>query len=319
MTIASADIAPSAEPLPTHLREGPFAIRTDALTKRYGAETVLHGVSLEVPEGAVYVLVGPNGAGKSTTFKILMDLLRPESGSATVLGLDPRTQGTRVRGLVGYVPERFEWGYPWMRVRDLLDYHASYFASWDADYAAKLVRLFDLRLDRKFGSLSKGQTRRVHLTMALAHRPRLLLLDEPTDGLDPVMLDDTLGLLVEHIAASPTTLVISTHQVHDVDRLADHVGVMRGGRIILQAPRDVLRRNLLEYRFEAPEPWLSSPDFGDAVLRRESLGREMRWRIWGDEADVVERLARTGAAVRDASALTLADAALTLLRRGGAR
>ena len=317
MITASALPARSALTLPTRLSDGPFAVRTDGLTKRFGVETALHEVNLEVPEGSIYVLVGPNGAGKSTTFKILMDLLRADAGSANVLGLDPRAHGPRVRAGVGYVPERFEWGYPWMRVRQLLAHHATYFPTWDHDYAAKLVRLFDLRPERKFGSLSKGQTRRVHLTMALAHRPRLLLLDEPTDGLDPVMLDDTLGLLVEHIAESPTTLVISTHQVHDVDRLADHVGVMRGGRIVLQAPRDQVRRKLLQYRIETPEPWIAEPELGDAVLRRESLGREMRWRIWGEETEVVERLARAGATVRDVTALTLADASLTLLRRGG--
>jgi ABC-2 type transport system ATP-binding protein len=317
MKTASREILGMKTSLPTELTEGPFDVRTDQLVKRFGAETVLHGVSLQVPEGGVYVLVGPNGAGKSTTFKILMDLLRADDGSATVLGLDPRTDGPRVRARIGYVPERFEWGYPWMRVGQLLEHHSAYFPSWDREYAARLVRLFDLRPDRRFASLSKGQTRRVHLTMALAHRPPLLVLDEPTDGLDPVMLDDTLGLLADHIAATPTTLLLSTHQVHDVDRLADHVGVMRDGRIILQAPRDVLRRSLLQYRVEAPEPWLGTPDLGVAVLRRESLGREMRWRIWGEEADVVERFARAGATVRDVTSLTLAEASLTLLRRGG--
>jgi len=304
-------------PLPTRIEAGPFAVATENVSKHFGTEAALRGVNLQVPEGAVYVLIGPNGAGKSTTFRILLDLLRADSGSAKVLGLDPRSDGARLRAGIGYVPERFDWGYPWMRVGQLLAYHASHFSTWDHEYAAKLVRLFDLRPDRKFGSLSKGQTRRVHLAMALAHRPRLLVLDEPTDGLDPVMLDQTLGLLMDHVAETPTTLLISTHQVHDVDRLADYVGVMRGGRIIFQAPREVLRQNLLQYRIEPPDAWRGLPEFDGTVLWREALGREMRWRIWGEQGDVLESCARVGAVVRETTSLSLAEASLTILRHEG--
>lgn len=303
--------------LPTRIETGPFATTTEGLVKRFGSEAALEDVSLQVPEGAVYVLIGPNGAGKSTTFRILLDLLRADSGSANVLGLDPRTDGPRLRAAIGYVPERFDWGYPWMRVGQLLAHHAAYFTTWDHQYEAKLVRLFGLRLDRKFSSLSKGETRRVHLTMALAHRPRLLVLDEPTDGLDPMMLDETLGLLMDHVGETPTTLLISTHQVHDVDRLADYVGVMRRGRIIFQAPRDVLRQKLLQYRIEPSDPWPGMPEFDGTVLWREALGREMRWRIWGEEGDVLESLARVGAVVRETTSLSLAEASLTILRREG--
>lgn len=301
--------------LPTDLSGGPLAVHTRALAKRFGRETALDGVTLQVPEGAVYVLVGPNGAGKSTTFKVLLDLVRADTGSAEVFGLDPRAHGPMVRAQIGYVPERHDWGYGWMRVDRLLRHHATYFPAWDAEYAARLAKIFGLRLDRKFGSLSKGQGRRVHLTMALAHRPRLLVLDEPTDGLDPVMLDDTLGLLTDHIADTPTTVLISTHQVHDVDRLADHVGVMRDGRLVLQVPREDLHRRLRRYRAEVPDGWAGPPALNGAVLRKGSFGREIQWSIWGEEREIVEQLTRAGATVRDAAPLTLADAAVALLSR----
>lgn len=300
--------------LPTHL-PGPFAVDTQGLVKRFRQETALDRLDLQVPEGAVYVLVGPNGAGKSTAFKVLVDLLRPDEGTARVFGMDPRAQGPAVRARIGYVPERHDWGHGWMRVGRLLEHHAVFFPAWDREYAARLARAFDLRLERRLGSLSKGQGRRVHLVMALAHRPDLLVLDEPTDGLDPVMLDETLGILTDHLAETPTTVLLSTHQVHEVDRLADHVGVMRGGRLVLQAPRERLHAELRRYHAAVPDGWAGAPELNGSVLRRGVLGREIQWSIWGPEREVVEHLTRAGATVRSAVPLTLHEAALALLSR----
>ena len=301
--------------LPTRLEGGPFAAATRGLVKTFGRETALDHVDLQVPEGAVYVLVGPNGAGKSTTFRVLLDLVRADAGTAEVFGMDPRTRGPEVRAQIGYVPERHDWGYGWMRVGRLLEHHARFHPTWDAEYADQLASAFDLRLDRRLGTLSKGQGRRVHLLMALAHRPRLLVLDEPTDGLDPVMVDETLGLLTEHIAETGTTVLLSTHLVHDVDSLADHVGVMRDGRLMLQVPRETLHRRLRRYRAAVPEGWAGAPELNGSVLRRGSLGLEIQWSVWGDEREVAGQLARAGARVRDAAPLTLADAAVALLGR----
>jgi ABC-2 type transport system ATP-binding protein len=302
--------------LPTRLEapdNGVFGIETRDLVKRFGADVALDRVTLQVPEGAVYVLVGPNGAGKSTIFRMLLDLARPDGGHASLLGADPRVRGAALRATTGYVPEHHTWGHPWMSVGAMLAHHATYFRTWDTEYAAQLARGFGLRSDRRVGALSKGQGRRVHLVMALAHRPRILLLDEPTDGLDPVMLDETLALLADHLASSPTTVLLSTHQVGDVDRLVDHVGVMRHGRLILQATRDVLHRSLRRYRAEVPAWWQGVPALDGSVLRRARLGREIQWSVWGEERAVVERLSDSGAVVRDVAPLTLNDAALTLL------
>ncbi len=151
--------------------------------------------------------------------------------------------------------------------------------------------------------------------MALAHRPRLLILDEPTDGLDPVMRDETLGLLVEHITETPTTVLISTHLVHEVDRLADHLGVMRDGKLTAQLPRDQLHRMLRRYRADVPEGWSGVPGLNGTVVRRSGIGREIQWSVWGEEAEVTRHLVSAGATVRDAAPLTLEDAAIALLSR----
>lgn len=302
--------------LPIRLEEASeLAVATHALTKRFGAETGLDSVSLQVPEGSVYVLVGPNGAGKTTTMKVLLGILHPDAGRAEVLGMDPAAQGPRVRAQVGYVPERADWGYPWMRIGRMLEHHAAYFPAWDGEYAGRLARAFDLPLGKRLDRVSKGVARRTHLVMALAHRPPLLLLDEPTDGLDPVMRDETLGLLAEHVAQTGCTALVSTHLVHEVDRLADHLGVIRNGRLDAQLTRDHLHRMLRRYRADIPEGWSGVPGLDGTVVKRGGVGREIQWSVWGHEPEVVRLLAASGATVRDAAPLTLEDAAIALLSR----
>jgi ABC-2 type transport system ATP-binding protein len=300
-------------PLPTRLRDGELAVDTRGLTKRFGDQVALNDVTLQVPTGAVYLLVGPNGAGKSTTLKVLLDLVRAEKGTAEVFGLDTRERAPEVRANIGYVPERPDWGYGWMRVGRLLEHHALYYPTWDPNYAARLAQKFELRLDRKMGVLSKGQARRVHLTMALAHRPPLLLLDEPTDGLDPFMRDETLGVIADHLAESPTTVVLSTHHVEEVEGLADHIGVLRNGELRAQMSRDDLNANLRRYRVEVPDGWSGVAALNGTVLRRVAAPREVQWTVWGPEAEIVQKLSGSGGTVREVVPLSLIDATLALL------
>jgi len=168
-------------------------------------------------------------------------------------------------------------------------------------------------MDRKIGVLSKGQARRVHLTMALAHRPPLLLLDEPTDGLDPLMRDETLGVIADHLADSPTTVVLSTHHVEEVERLADHIGVLRNGELRAQMSRTDLDAGLRRYRVEVPERWAGAPSLNGSVLRRVTSAREIQWTVWGQEADVLQKLTAAGGTVREVAPLSLLDATLALL------
>jgi ABC-2 type transport system ATP-binding protein len=296
----------------------PLAVSTQALVKRYGDVVALQGVDLQVPQGAVYVLAGANGAGKTTLLEILLDLVSPTAGSARVLGLDCRRQGPQARAQIGYVSARPDWGYGWMTVGRLLQHHAAFYPGWDAPYAARLADVFALPLGRKFGTLSRGHARRVQLVLALAHRPPLLLLDEPTDGLDRLVRDELLGILAEHLVETPTTILMSTHLIHEVDPLADHLGVLRDGRLVAQLPRDRLHRMLRRYRAEVPAGWIPPDVLERAVVHRTGSGREIRWIVWGEEAEVAAHLARAGATLREASPLTLDDAVLALLRPGGA-
>ena len=298
--------------------EGAWAVATHGLRRRYGGRTALDGVDLRVPEGAVYLLAGGNGAGKSTTLKVLMNLERPDAGTAEVLGLDTGRDGPRVRARVGYVPEHSAHPYRWMTCGRLLRHAAAYHPAWDAAYAGRLGSAFGLPLDRRVGALSKGETRRLQLVLALAPRPPVLLLDEPTDGLDPPARRRTLALLAEHLADTPATVVISTHQLHEVESLADHLGVLRDGRLAAQLSRDALRRTVRRYRVEVPEGWTAPPGLEVRSARRSAAGREAQWTLVGEEREVVERLALAGARVREVTPLGLEDAALAFLPDEGA-
>jgi ABC-2 type transport system ATP-binding protein len=296
---------------------GAHALATHGLRRRYGAETALDGVDLRVPEGAVYVLVGANGAGKSTAMRLAMNLERPDAGRAEVFGMDAARRGPEVRAQVGYVPETADHGYRWMTCGELLRHAAAYRPTWDHAYAARLSDAFELRAERGVGTLSKGEARRLHLVLALAHRPPLLLLDEPTDGLDVVVRRRAMGLLAEHLADTPTTVVVSTHHLAEVESLADHVGVLRAGRLLAQMPRDEARRTVLRYRVEAPDGWAPPPGLAAGEPRR--VGRQAEWTLVGEEGEVTARLAAAGARVHDVAALGLEDAVLALLAMEAAR
>jgi ABC-2 type transport system ATP-binding protein len=289
------------------------AVGTTNLSKSYGNQPALDRVNLSVPEGAVYVLVGANGSGKSSTFKILLNLERPTSGSASVFGLDTGSDAPWVRAGIGYVPEQQESPYPWMTCERLLQHVAAYYASWNSGYADHLVKSLDVRIKRKTGTLSKGELRRLQLVMAMAHRPRLLLLDEPTEGLDPVARRSLLTLLSEHLSDSPTTVVLSTHHVHEVDTLADYIGTLNSGKLVAQMSRDAMDRDIRRYQLELPDNWKTPSGFNATPLRRSTRSNDAQWTIIGNEREVVERLTHTGVRVLEAQPLSFDDAALALL------
>jgi ABC-2 type transport system ATP-binding protein len=292
-----------------------LAVRTEGLVKRFGRETALAGVDLSVPEGAVYLLAGTNGAGKSTLLRTLLNIERPNRGTATVLGLDSAANGPEVRASAGYVPETGEGTYGWMRAGRFLAHHAGYQPQWDEHYAQHLVRLLDVRMESRLGTLSKGQARRVQIVAALAHRPPVLLLDELTDGLDPLAREEVLGLLAAHLADTGATAILSTHLVAEVETLVDHVGVLRSGRLVSQAPAERLLARLQRYELDAPEGWTAPDALLAMVLRRESgPGKSERLVGAGAEGPLVAAVASSGAQVRDITRLSLAEAIPILLQ-----
>jgi ABC-2 type transport system ATP-binding protein len=290
-----------------------FAVATHGLSMQYGKQRALDSVDLRVPEGAVYVLIGANGAGKSTAMKVLLNLVRPDAGRAEVFGLDTALHGPQTRAQIGYIPESHHHEYSWTTCGRLMQHVAAYYPAWDHAYAAHLSEVFRVLPDRKVGTLSKGESRRLQFVLALAHRPPLLLLDEPTDGLDPMVRNRTLTQLAEHLADTPTTVVIATHHIAEVESLADHVGVLRDGALVAQMTRDDLRSTVLRYRLEVPEGWQPPAGLRPANVRRSRAGREVECTVVGERAEMTARLTSSGAAVSDATPLPLEEAALAFL------
>ena len=296
--------------------DSPLAVSTEGLTKLYGTKPGLTGLDLCVPEGAVYVLAGPNGAGKTTTLRLLLGLTRPDTGRSQVFDRDPLRQGGEVRAAIGYVPEAHHTPYAWMKVGRMLAHLAAYRPNWDDGYAERLTRELELATEEHYGELSKGEARRVQLAAALAHRPPLLLFDEPTDGLDPVMRERFFALLADHLAAaaSPTTVVLSTHLVQETELLASHLGVLRGGRLSLQLESAELEARLCRYRADVKEGFADAAELENAVVERREARGEIDWVIWGDRERVLEKLRGAGAHPRHVRPLSLDEAAKTWIR-----
>lgn len=210
-------------------------IAVSGLTRRFGANTALDAVDLTIARGGVYGLVGANGAGKTTLIKHILGLLRAESGSVRVFGKDPVEDPVGVLSRIGYLSEENDLP-GWMRVEELMRYSKAFYPNWDDAYAEELRKTFGLDPAAKIKSLSKGQKARAGLVIALAYRPELLLLDEPSSGLDPIVRRDILGAIMRTIADEGRTVLFSSHLLDEVEQVADHVTMIKAGRILVSAP-----------------------------------------------------------------------------------
>ena len=229
------------------------AILTEGLTKRYGRRPGIEQLDLEVHPGEVFGFIGPNGAGKSTTIRLLLDLLRPTAGRATVLDLDARADSVAVRRSVGYLPGEFGLDVR-MTPRQLLQYFATLRGMRDVGDAPALAERLDLDLDLPMGRLSRGNRQKVGLVQAMFHRPPLLILDEPTTGLDPLVQDTFLQMLRE-ARDEGRTVFLSSHILSEVERVCDRVAIVRASRLAaLETTESLLekRRKRVTLVFDSP-------------------------------------------------------------------
>src|SRR3989442_10577922 len=225
-----------------HSRVGESVVHVSELTRRFGATTALDSVSVSLPRGAVYGLVGANGAGKTTLIRHILGLLRAESGSVRVFGLDPVADPVGVLSRIGYLSEDNDLP-GWMRVDELIRYTSAFYPKWDDAYAEELRQAFALDRAAKIKELSKGQKARAGLLIALAHRPELLVLDEPSSGLDPIVRRDILDAVIRTIADEGRTVLFSSHLLEEVEQVADHVTMISHGKIVVSAPLAAIRES----------------------------------------------------------------------------
>jgi ABC-2 type transport system ATP-binding protein len=288
------------------------ALTIDGLAYRAGRHFAIRDLTMRVPNGSVYGFLGPNGSGKTTTIRLALGMLPPADGTITVLGHDMPRGAHHALARIGYVPERLHL-YSMLTIEETMRYHASFYARWDAGEAEKLRRAFDLRAEQRVGRLSKGEAGKLMMLLALAVRPELLVLDEPTDGLDPVVRRDVLAALLEYVSTHGATVLISSHLVHEQERVCDWIGVMDGGRLVAEMPMHAFRSGIKRLRI-AGAPVQTSPTPFGILARRASAGREEEWvvRDWRD--DMTAWFAGSDAALREVVDLDLEETFVETLR-----
>lgn len=226
------------------------AISLNGVTKSFGATQALNNVSISVPAGRVTAILGANGAGKSTAIRLLMGFDSPDSGTVSVLGLNPKTHATEIRSRTGYVPDTPSL-YDWMTVAEIGWFAAGFYPTGFQSEFDRLIRRFDLTPGDRIRGLSKGMKAKLSLTLAMAHRPALLVMDEPTSGLDPLIRREFLESMID-VAAEGRTVLLASHQVGEVERVADDVIVLLNGTVAAHESLDALKRSVSEVTISVP-------------------------------------------------------------------
>lgn len=241
------------------------AIETEGLARYFGVTPAVVDLDLQIPRGSVFGLLGENGCGKTTTINLMMGALIPHQGVVRVFGEDPMLMPPATRARIGYLAD--EMTLPgWMKLGEALQIHASYFPQWDRREVWRLMKAFELSAGQPFGTLSKGQKRRFLIVLIIAQRPELLILDEPSGGLDVAVRRQFLDLLIELSSTREITILIASHILSDVERVVDHVAFIKAGRTVRQGALEDLKtsvkrlclpgdtpRHEIEKRFEVLE------------------------------------------------------------------
>jgi ABC-2 type transport system ATP-binding protein len=293
-------------------------IETVGLKKQYKDVTALDGLGLAVPAGSIYGLLGRNGAGKTTAIKILMGMVRPTAGHAGVFGLaaSQSQASVAIRQRTGFVSDERDL-YDFMTVAQLVAFTASFFPHWRADMAKRYVRSFDLPESRMVKALSRGERTKLALLLAFCRGAELLILDEATSGLDPAAAEEVLQALVGHVAGEGATVFFSSHQIGEIEQIADHVAIIDRGRTVLEGGLDDLRESYrrieLVFDGDAPAVHFRSP----GVARVERKGRMLTVLASTGAERIIEEARALGSVSAEARSVTLKELFLEIVSREG--
>ncbi len=215
-------------------------IETENLTKKFGDLVAVDNLNLKVPKGSIFGFLGPNGAGKTTTIKMLLGILFPTAGSAKIFRKDIRKDGLEIRKQIGYVSET-QAMYGYMSVSEIINFCKGFYPTWDDHLVEKYLTLFELPLNKRVRELSRGMKTKLALLLALGPNPPLLILDEPTTGLDPIARHEFLTTIVKELTEAERTIFFSSHILNDVERIADWVGIINKGKLVKVSPMEELK------------------------------------------------------------------------------
>ena len=250
-----------------------LAIKTEGLSKRFGKKMAVDDLNLEVCKGSVYGFLGRNGAGKTTAIKMLLGLLQSNSGKISVLNLDPLKKSTEIKRRVGYVAENQKM-YDWMTIEEIMGFSGSFYPTWDTNLAEELLRKFELPRKEKLKNLSRGMYGKVALLLALSHNPELLILDDPTSGLDAVVRREFLEGIVEIIREENRTVFFSTHIINEIERVADYIGIVEEGKLLTASSLDDLKSSVKKVRLIFEDKIPEKIEI-DGLLQMEKSGHEL--------------------------------------------
>jgi ABC-2 type transport system ATP-binding protein len=290
------------------------AIAIEHFTKRFGRRVAVCDLNLSVKAGSIQGLLGCNGAGKSTTIRSLLGLQRPTEGSLRVLGMDAAADGIRIRDRAGYVPEE-PAGYGWMSVREALAFHGSFHSTWDRQLADGLRDRLGLPADVRLRELSRGMRAKAGLAMALGSRPQVLLLDDPTSGLDPIVRREFLEAVIANVQAEGGTVFFSSHMLDEMERIADEVAILHEGRLIASGPLERLKagtRTMQVVYPGAPPTRLDLP----GLLRCERGAHHLSLTVSGYEPRLAEAVRATGALSVEVQDLSLEEIFVATVKGG---
>ncbi|HTH54028.1 MAG TPA: ABC transporter ATP-binding protein [Edaphobacter sp.] len=292
-----------------------FIIETSQLCKSFKQKQALRGLDLRVPAGSIFGFLGRNGAGKTTTIKTLMGLLQADSGYANVFGspVTDADHSVEIRRRIGFVTEDKEL-YPYMTVEQIIRFTRSFFPKWRDDLEKRYLDIFELPLKRKIPDLSKGMRSKLMLLLAISRGADLLILDEPTDGLDPAAIEDVLRELVTLAATSGTTMFFSSHQLAEVDLIADYIGIIDQGKMIVSGSLDDIKARYQRLRVVLDDPKALEVRWEDGVESIRQEGRVLSLLASRNVDGIVEQAQSIPGAVVERYPVTLKEIFLEHVR-----
>ena len=273
------------------------------VVKSFDGFRALDGLTMTVPKGSVYGLVGPNGAGKSTIIRHLTGIFRQDSGEIRIAG-EPVFENPAIKRKIAYIPDDIFY-FPGSTIRDMKDFYASIYKSFDEKRFEALGKAFSLRPEQQMRRLSKGMQKQAAFWIAVSLRPEVMILDEPVDGLDPVMRRQIWSVIMQDVAENGTTVLVSSHNLRELEDVCDHVGIMNKGRIMIERSLDELQENIVKVQIALPEG-ASLPE-GLDILHRSATGRLQSLIMHGDREELSERLSASSPLFMDFVPLSLEE------------
>jgi len=292
-----------------------FIIETNQLCKSYGGRAALHGLDMQVPTGSIFGFLGRNGAGKTTTIKTLMGLLRSDSGSAHVFGqaVGDGDRSAEIRRRIGFVTEDKEL-YPYMTVEQIIRFTRSFFPHWRHDLEKRYMDMFELPPHRNITQLSKGMRSKLMLLLAMSRGAELLILDEPTDGLDPAAIEDILREIVAIAASTETTIFFSSHQLSEVEHIAYHIGIIDGGKMIAAGCLDDMKASYRRIEVVLPDAAEIPARWVEGVQTVKTDGRMISLLASHNAEEIAEQARSIGGTTVESFPVTLKEIFLEQVR-----